>query len=77
MDERIEAFLRDVLSLEGENSNTVRVGVRKHLENCTKLYPDAERAQYRERVVEEMKRQKGTATAEHLRIALEVIDSTA
>jgi hypothetical protein len=31
MDKRIEAFLRDVLALEGKHSNLVREGVRMRL----------------------------------------------
>ena len=31
MDERIEAFLKDVLALEGEDPSVIREGVRAHL----------------------------------------------
>jgi hypothetical protein len=34
MDERIEAFLKDVLALEGEISNLLREGVRRQLVIC-------------------------------------------
>ena len=36
MDERIEAFLKDVLALEGEISNLLREGVRRYLAICEK-----------------------------------------
>ena len=42
MDDRVEAFLRDVLALEGENSIDVRRGVRHRLAGCEKLFRDAE-----------------------------------
>ena len=42
MDDRVEAFLRDVLALEGQNSIDVRRGVRHHLAGCEKLFRDAE-----------------------------------
>ena len=37
MDERIEAFLADVLALEGENDNAIREGVRVALAGCEQL----------------------------------------
>jgi hypothetical protein len=37
MDERIEAFLKDVLALEGEISNLLREGVRRQLLICEEL----------------------------------------
>jgi CRISPR/Cas system-associated exonuclease Cas4 (RecB family) len=77
MDDRIEAFLRDVLALEGENSNRIREGVRVHLARYEKEFPDIKRASYRERVVEEIARQKETPTERHLRIVLEAIDGPA
>ena len=88
MDDRIEAFLNDVLALEGEDSNRVREGVSVHLEVYEKQFRDAEpnkhmkdkaaqacRALCRVRVLEEMRRRKGTPTAAHLGIVLTVIDS--
>ena len=42
MDDRVEAFLRDVLALEGQNSIDVRRGVRHRLAGCEKLFRDAE-----------------------------------
>ena len=38
MDKRIEAFLRDVLALEGEHSNHVREGVRARLAKCERQF---------------------------------------
>jgi hypothetical protein len=42
MDERIEAFLTEVLVLEGEISNLLREGVRRRLAICEKQFRDAE-----------------------------------
>jgi hypothetical protein len=90
MDERIEAFLKDVLALEGEISNLLREGVRRHLAVYEKQFRDAEthkrmkdraaqvcRTLCRARVAEEIRRRKGTSTAEHLKIVLSIIDSAA
>jgi len=38
LDKRIEAFLRDVLALEGEHSNHVREGVRARLAKCERQF---------------------------------------
>jgi hypothetical protein len=90
MDEHIEAFLKDVLALEGEIWRLVREGVLRHLAICEKQFRDAEtnrrmkdraaqacRTLCRARVAEEMRRRKGTSTAEHLKIALGIIDLAA
>jgi hypothetical protein len=90
MDERIEAFLTEVLVLEGEISNLLREGVRRRLAICEKQFRDAEthkrmkdraahacRTLCRARVAEEMRRRKGTSTAEHLKIVLSIFDSVA
>ena len=90
MDERIEAFLKDVLALEGEISNLLREGVRRYLAICEKQFRDAEtnkrmkdraaqacRTLCRARVADEIRRRKGTSTAEHLKIVLSIIDSAA
>jgi hypothetical protein len=87
MDDRVEAFLREVLALEGENSIDVRRGVRHHLADCEKLFQDAEadqqmkdkaahscRALCRARVLEEIPRHKGTRTAEHLELVLDIVN---
>jgi len=42
MDYRIEAFLIDVLLLEGENPKVVREGVRRRIVECEKQFRDAE-----------------------------------
>jgi hypothetical protein len=42
MDERIEAFMKDVLGLEGENSNAVREGVRRYMAEYEKQVRIAE-----------------------------------
>jgi hypothetical protein len=83
MDDRVEAFLRDVLALEGENS----IDVRHRLAGCEKLFRDAEpdeqmkekaahscRALCRARLLEEIPRHKRTETAEHLKLVLDIVD---
>jgi hypothetical protein len=90
MDERIEAFLKDVLALEGEIWNLLGEGVRRHLAICEEQFRDAEmnkrmkdraaqacRTLCRVRVAEEIRRRKGTSTTEHLKIVLSIIDSAA
>ena len=87
MDFRIEAFLMDVLLLEGESSNAVREHARRRLMECEKQFRDAEpnkrmkdkaaqscRALCRTRVLEEIPRRKGTRAVEHLKLVLNVID---
>ena len=87
MDERIEAFLADVLSLEGEEASAVREAVRVALADYEQVFRAQEvnkrmkeraahacRALCRGRVVEEMRLRKGTTTAEHLKLVLSVID---
>ena len=87
MDDRVEAFLRDVLALEGENYVDVRRGVRHRLTGYEKLFRDAEpdeqmkekaaqscRALCRARVLEEIPRHKGTRTAEHLELVLDIVN---
>jgi hypothetical protein len=86
-DARIESFLADVLALEGENPEAIREGVHIALADCEQIFKAQEvnrrmkdKAAHachilcRSRVVEEMQRRKGTASAEHLRFALSVID---
>jgi hypothetical protein len=88
MNERIEAFLQDVLALEGEISNLIREGVCRYLAVYEKQFRDAEthkrmkdkaaqacRKLCRARVAEEIQRRKGTSTAEHLKIVLSDIDA--
>ncbi len=88
MDDRIEAFLREVLALEGENSNVIREGVRHRLAECEKQFRDSEtdkrmkdeasescRALCRARIVEEIQRHK--PTADHLKLVLSVIEGLA
>ena len=77
MDEPIQAFLRAVVDLEGNFHAEVREGVRICLADYERKFPDIPRASYREWVVEEIARQKGTPTEHHLRIVLEAIDDSA
>jgi hypothetical protein len=87
MDERIEAFMKDVLGLEGENSNEVREGVRrymaayeKHVRNAEtdahRKVPAAERFRKlcRDRVLKEIQRRTAPSTVEHLQTVLGVIN---
>jgi hypothetical protein len=87
MDERIEAFLADVLALEGEDANAVRQGVRVALADFEQLVRAQEvnrrmkdkaahacHALCRARILEEIQSRKGTPTAEHLKLVLGVID---
>jgi hypothetical protein len=87
MDQRVEAFLADVLALEGEDANAVREGVRGALADCEQLFraqevnkrmkekaADACHAVCRARVLDEIRLRKGTPTAEHLKLVLSVID---
>ncbi len=88
MDERIEAFLQDVLALEGDISHLTREAVRRHLAIYEKQFRDTEtskrmkdeaarlcRRLCRARVVEEIDRRKGTSTAKHLNLVLSAIDT--
>ena len=87
MDERIESFLADVLALEGENDNAIREGVRVALADCEQIFKAQEvnrrmkdkaahacQALCRARVLEEIRRRKGTPSADHLKLVLSVID---
>jgi hypothetical protein len=87
MDERIEAFLADILALEGEDTNAIRQGARGALADCEQIFRAQEvnkrmrekaahacHALCRARVAEEMRLRKGTPTEEHLKLALSVID---
>ena len=87
MDERVEAFLADVLALEGEEASAIRETVRVALADCEQVFRAQEvnkrmkekaahacHALCRARVVEEMRLRKGTTTAEHLKLVLGVID---
>jgi hypothetical protein len=86
-DARIEAFLADVLALEGENPEAIRDGVHIALADCGQIYRAQEanrrmkdkaahacHALCRARIVEEMQRRNGTATAAHLKFVLSVVD---
>ena len=87
MDQRIEAFLIDVLALAGEQPDAVREGVRVALADCEAIFRAQEpnrrmkdraahacRALCRARVLEEMERRRGTQIAEHLKLVLNIID---
>jgi hypothetical protein len=87
MDERVEAFLADVLALEGEEPTAIREAVRVALADYEQVFRAQEvnkrmkekaahacHALCRARVVEEMRLRKRTPTAEHLKLVLSVID---
>ena len=87
MDQRIEAFLADVLALAGEDPDAVREGVRVALADCEAIFRAQEpnkrmrdkaahvcRALCRARVVAEMHQRRGTPIAEHLKLVLSIID---
>jgi hypothetical protein len=87
MDQRIESFLADVLALDGENANAIREGVRITLADYEQIFRAQEvhkrmkdkaaqacDALCRARVVEEIRRRKGTPTADHLKLVPSVID---
>ena len=86
-DARVEAFLADVLALEGDNPDAIREGVHVALADCADIFKAQEvnkrmkdkavhacHVLCRARVVEEIPRRKGTATAEHLKYVLSVVD---
>ena len=87
MDQRIEAFLADVLPLAGEEPDVVREGVRVGLGDYEAIFRAQEtnkrmrdnavlvcRALCRARVVAEMHQRRGTQIAEHLKVVLTIID---
>jgi hypothetical protein len=87
MDDCIEAFLADVLALEGAELDAIRAGVRGALGGAETIFRTLEdnrrmkdKAAHacaslcRARVLEEMSRRKGTTTAEHLKLVLSIID---
>jgi len=87
MDQRIEAFLIDVLALAGEEPDAVREGVRVALADCEAIFRAQEpnkrmkdgaahacRALCRARVLEEMQGRRGTQIAERLKRVLNIID---
>ena len=86
-DARIESFLADVLALEGEDPNAIREGVHVAVTDCEQIFKAQEvdrrmkdkaahacHALCRARIIEEMQRRKGPATAEHLKFVLSVVD---
>jgi hypothetical protein len=88
MDERIDAFLKDVLELQGVPLTAIRDGVRSYLAVYENLVRDTEpdpnnreaaaRAWgklCREQVAEEVAKHAGTPAGEHWKLVLSVIDS--
>jgi hypothetical protein len=86
MDQRIEAFLADVLALAWEDLDAVREGVRV-LADCEEVFRAREtnkrmkdkaahacRTLCRALVTEELQRRRGTRIGEHLKMVLSIID---
>ena len=86
MDQRIEAFLVDVLALAGEEPDAVREGGHVALADCEAIFRAQEpnkrkrdkavhacRTLCRARIAEELHRRKGTQLAEHLKL-VSIID---
>jgi hypothetical protein len=87
MDQRIEAFLADVLALAGEEPDAVREGVRVALADCEAIFRAGQRYKHmrdqtalvghalcRSRIVAEMHQRRGTRLAEYLKMVLSIID---
>ena len=88
MDERIDAFLKDVQELEGVSLTTTRDGVRSYLTVYENLVRDTEpdpntreaaarawERLCREQVAEKVAKHAGTPAGEHWKLVLSVIDS--
>jgi hypothetical protein len=87
MDQRIEAFLAEVVALAGEEPDAVRQGVLRALGDCEAIFRAGQRYKHmrdptaligralcRSRVVAEMHQRRGTRLAEHLKLVLTIID---
>jgi predicted phage tail protein len=87
LDERIEAFMKDVSGLEGKNSNEIREGVRRYMAeyekqvriaetDTRKMVPAAQqfRRLCRGRVIEEIQQRTAISTIAHFQIVLSVIE---
>lgn len=87
MDAPVEAFLRDVLRLQGQTYAKVRENVGVQIAKYEAMFRDAQldhrskemaargcRALFRRRIFAEMARCIGTPTEAHLRMVLEAID---
>jgi hypothetical protein len=87
MDQRVEAFLAGVLTLEGETPDAIRQAVRAGLVDCEAVFRAQEsnrrmkdkaahacHSLCRARVLEEIQRRKGTVSAEHLKLVLSIVD---
>ena len=86
-DARVEAFLVDILALEGENPDAIREGVHVALADCADIFKAQEvnrrmkdkaahacGALCRARVAEELQHRRGTRIGEHLKLVLSIID---
>lgn len=90
MDERIDAFLKDVLNLEGVPASAIRDGVRSYMAVYENLVRDTEpdpknreeaardwRKLCRQRVAEEVAKHAGTPAGEHWKVVLSVLIDSA
>lgn len=88
IDERIDAFLKDMRELEGVSLTAIRDGVRSYLTVYENLVRDTEANPNnreaaarawgklcREQVAEEVAKHAGTAAGEHWKLVLNVMDS--
>jgi hypothetical protein len=89
MDERIEAFLLDVLEDEGKDPNIVGENTRRYLATYEEMFRAQEgqddkkdeaaqrcRDWCHQRVLEEIDQREGTETADHLRVVLSAIEQS-
>jgi hypothetical protein len=81
MDDRVEAFLREVLAPEGKYSIDVRRGVLHHLAECEKLFQDTEAdQQMKDKAAHSCRgslprsRTRRERTAEHLELVLDIVN---
>jgi hypothetical protein len=88
MDDRVEAFLSDVLALDGDEPEAIRAGVKVALGEVETIFRAREdnrgikdkaaqacHALCRGRVVEEIRLRKATKSAKHLKLVLTIIDN--
>jgi hypothetical protein len=89
MDERIEAFLLDVLEDEGKDLKVVRANTRCYLALYIEMFRAREaederkdsaaqkcRDWCRQRVLQELDQRQGTPTADHLRMVLNAMEGS-
>jgi hypothetical protein len=88
MDDQIEAFLRDILLLQGRTPDVVLDEVRRHLATYEKRFRDREpnkrmkekavqvcHSLIRARVLDETRQRKGSSAVAHLELVLNAMDA--